>query len=47
MVKNTVKEWFDLISIKEDGNFNYKTVSRACRKIIKKYKNYIWEFKNN
>jgi len=47
MEGNIVKEWFDLISIKEDGNFNYKTVSRACRKIIKKYKNYIWEFKNN
>lgn len=42
---NLVKEWFDLISIKEEGSFNNKAVSRACRKIIKTYKKYIWEFK--
>jgi group I intron endonuclease len=42
---NLIKEWPDLISIKENGVFNSKNVSKVCRGINKIYKKFLWEFK--
>lgn len=42
---NLVKEWEDLISLKDAG-FNSKHISNVCRGIGKTAFGYIWKFKN-
>ena len=41
---NFIKEWSDLISLKEAG-FNSKLVSRVCRKLNKAHLGFDWKYK--
>ncbi len=42
-----IKEWKSAKDIENETGFTSDYISQNCRGIIKKFKNYIWKYKNN